>query len=163
MPWRPTSPLDQKPPCIADDLRRTLSISEVGPLYGVRRQTGSQGLDRSLPSGPPGLEARSRTPCSSPPQPPQPIVEALLELRRHPPSWGAKQRLSLLQNRHPSWPLPARSTVWALFRRHGWGPKTRPRRHRGQPGKPTSLNLAPPAGWGADGKGHVNTGDGLSG
>jgi hypothetical protein len=39
------------------------------------------------------------------------VGDACIELRRHPPAWGAKTRLSLLQKRHPRWPLPARSTV----------------------------------------------------
>jgi hypothetical protein len=42
------------------------------------------------------------------------VVDAFIELRRHHPTWGAKKRLSLLQKRHPSWPLPARSTVCAI-------------------------------------------------
>ena len=42
-------------------------------------------------------------------------------------------------------------------------PKRRPRRHRGHPGKPTSLILAPHEVWSAEFTGHVNTGDGLYG
>jgi putative transposase len=42
-------------------------------------------------------------------------------------------------------------------------PKTRPRRHRGPPGKPTSLLLAPNEVWSADCQGHFNTGAGRSG
>jgi putative transposase len=70
MPWRHTSPMDQKTQCIADDLRRTLSITEVCALYGVSRKTSYKWIERSLTSGPPGLEDRSRTSCSSPHQTP---------------------------------------------------------------------------------------------
>jgi putative transposase len=161
MPWRQTSPLDQKIPCIADSLRQTLSIVEWCELSSVSRKTGDKWIERSLKHGPLGLEERSRQPHSSPRPTPKHGVEALIERRRHPPSWGAKKRLSILQKRHPSWPLPARSTAWEIFSRHGVGPKTRHRRHLGHPGKPTSQILAPNDVWSADFKGHFKTGDGL--
>jgi putative transposase len=96
--------MDQKTQCSADDLRRTLSITELCALYGVSRQTGYQWIARYLTSGPRGLEDRSRQPCFSPRQTPQHVVEALIELRPHHPSWGAKKLLSIFQTRHPSWP-----------------------------------------------------------
>ena len=161
MPWRHTSPMDQKIQFIVDYLRRTLSITEVCALYGVSRKTGYKWIDRYLTSGPPGLEDRSRKPGSSPHQTPQHVVEAFIELRHHHPSWGAKKLLSMLQRRHPSWPLPARSTVCDILRRHGLVPKRRHRRHIGHPGKPTSQILAPNDVWSADFKGHFTTGDGL--
>ena len=104
MPWRHTSPRDQKTPFLADDLRRTLSITAVCTRYGVSRTTAYKWIDRSRISGPPGLEDRSRNPFSSPHQPPQHVVEALIEWRQHHPSWGAKTRLAMLQKRHPRWP-----------------------------------------------------------
>jgi putative transposase len=161
MPWRHTSPMDQKTQFIADYLRRTLSMTELCTLYGVSRKTGYKWIDRYLTSGPPGLEDRSRKPGSSPHQTPQHVVEALIELRQHHPSWGAKKLLSVLQRRHPRWPFPARSTVCDLLHRHGLVPKRRHRRHIGHPGKPTSLILAPNDVWSADFKGHFKTGDGL--
>jgi putative transposase len=161
MPWRQTSPLDQKTPFIADYLRGTLSLTALCARYHVSRKTGYKWLERSLTHGPLGLEERSRKPYSSPHQTPTHVVEAIIELRRHHPSWGGKQRLSMLQKRHPSWPLPARSTACEILRRHGLVPKTRHRRPIGHPGKPTSPILAPNDVWSADFKGHCKTGDGL--
>jgi putative transposase len=103
MPWRHTSPMDQKMPFIADYLRQTLSIIELCELYGVSRKTGDQWIECSLTHGPLGLEARARQPHSSPPHTPTHVVEAFIELRRHPSAWGAKKLLSMLQTRHPSW------------------------------------------------------------
>jgi putative transposase len=163
MPWRHTSPLDQKPPCIADYLRRTLSMTKLCALDGVSRQTRYKWIDCHLTSDPLGLEDRSRKPSSSPDQTPQHVVEALIELRQHHPSWGAKTLLSILQNRHPSWPLPARSTVGEIFSRHGLVPKARHRRHIGHPGKLTSQILTPSEVWSADVKGHSTMGGGLYG
>jgi putative transposase len=160
MPWRQTSPMDQKMQFIADYLRQTLSIIELCELYGVSRKTGYKWIERYLKHGPLGLEERSRQPHSSPHQTPRHVVEAFIELRRHHPAWGAKKLLSILQKRHPSWPLPARSTVCDILRRNGLVPKTRHRRHIGHPGKPTSQILAPNEVWSADFKGHFKTGDG---
>jgi transposase len=96
--------MDQKPQFLADDLRRTLSITAWYALYGVSRQTGYKWIERDLTSGPPGLEDRSRKPCSSPHQTPQHVIEALIEVRRQHPSWGAKKLLSILQKRHLEYP-----------------------------------------------------------
>jgi putative transposase len=104
MPWRHTSPMDQKTQFIADYLRQTLSMTELCVLYSVSRKTGYKWIDRYLKAGPSGLEERSRKPSSSPHQTPQHVVDALIELRQHHPSWGAKKLLAMLQKRHPSWP-----------------------------------------------------------
>jgi putative transposase len=161
MPWRHTSPMEQKIQVIADYLRQTLSITELCALYGVSRKTGYKWIERYLTSGPPGLEDRARTPCSRPNQTPQHIVEAISEVRCRHPSWGAKKLLSILQTRHPRWSLPGRSTICDILRRHGLVPKKRRHRHIGHPGKPTTLMAAPNEVWSADFKGQFKTGDGL--
>jgi putative transposase len=163
MPWRPTSPMDPPRQLIADYRRQPLSIIEWCELYNGSCKPGDKWIERYRKHGPLGLEERSRQPHSSPHQPPRPVVEAFIELRRHHPAGGAKKRRSMLQKRHPRWPLPARSTVWDLVRRHGLGPKTRRRRHLGQPGQPTSQLLAPNEVGSAAFKGPFNTGDGLYG
>jgi putative transposase len=161
MPWRHTLPMDQKTPFIADDLRRTLSITELCELYDVSRKTGYKWIERSLTSGPSGLEDRSRKPYSSPNQTPQHVVDAFIAWRCRHPSWGGKTRLSILQKRHPRWSWPGRSTVCDILRRHGLVPKKRHHRHIGHPGKPTTLMAAPNEEWSADFTGQFTTGDGL--
>jgi Helix-turn-helix domain len=66
MPWRQTSPMDQKTQFLADYLRDRLSVTELCTLYGVSRKTTSTWIDRSLTHGPQGLEERSRRPSTSP-------------------------------------------------------------------------------------------------
>ena len=154
--------MDQKTPFIADDLRRTLSITALCALYGIRRKTGDKWIEPYLTSGPSGLEERSRQPGSSPEQTPQHIVEASIASRGRHPSWGGKKRLSIVHTRHPRWVVPGRSPVCAILRRHGVVPKKRHHRHIGPPGKPTTLSAAPNEVWSADFKGPFNTGDGLS-
>jgi putative transposase len=160
MPWSHTAPLGQKTQFIADDLRKPLSITEIGARYGISRKTGYKWIERALTAGPAGLEDRSRTPCSRPYQPPQPVVEALLAVRGRHPSWGAKKLLSIVHTHQPRWALPGRSTVCDSLRRHGLVPQQRRPRHRGHPGTPTTRIAAPNDVGSADFKGQLKTGDG---
>jgi putative transposase len=160
MPWRQTSPMDQKTQFIADYLRDRLSVTELCALYGVSRKTAYKWIDRSLTHGPQGLEERSRRPRTSPRHTPDHVVAAILDARRRHPSWGAKKLVSLLSTRHPRWPWPARSTICDILSRHHLVPKRRQRRAIGHPGKPTSHIAAPNEVWSADFKGHFKTGDG---
>jgi len=161
MPWSQTTPMDQKTQFIADYLRETFSFTELCARYGVSRETGYKLVERYLEQGAAGLEERSRRPHISPNQTAEHIVEALLELRRRHPRWGAKKLIPLLGKRHPSWDLPARTTVFEILNRHGMVPKKRRRRQIGHPGRPTSRVLAPNDLWCADFKGEFKTGDGI--
>ena len=161
MPWSQTTPMDQKTQFIADYLRETFSFTELCARYGVSRETGYRLVERYLERGPAGLEARSRRPHTSPNETAVHVVEALLELRRRHPRWGAKKLIPLLGKRHPSWDLPARTTVFEILNRHAMVPKKRRRRAIGHPGRPTSRVLAANDLWCADFKGEFKTGDGI--
>jgi putative transposase len=163
MPWRHPSPMDPKTHVIAASLRDRLSITERCALYGIRRQTGDTWIDRDLIHGPQGLEARSRRPRTSPRHTPDQVVAAIVDARPRQPSWGATKLVSIRCTRHARWPWPARSTVWAMLRRHGVVPTTRQRRVLGPPGTPTSPLDAPNAVWRAACQGHGPTGDGRYG
>lgn len=161
MPWRETSPMDQRTQFIADYLRETLSVTELCQLYGVARKTAYKWIDRYLRQGPAGLAERSRRPRHSPNETAPEIVAAFLDARRRHPSWGAKKLLTIVHKRHPRWDLPGRSTVCDILSRHGMVPKARHRRRIGHPGKPNSAILAPNDMWSADFKGQFKTGDGM--
>lgn len=161
MPWKETSPMEQRTQFIADFLRETLSVTELCQLYGISRKTAYKWINRYLRLGPAGLEERSRKPRHSPNETAPEIVRALLEARRRHPTWGGKKLLAIVQKRHPRWNLPCRSTVCDILNRHGMVPKSRRRRRIGHPGKPTSSILAPNDLWTADFKGQFRTRDGL--
>jgi putative transposase len=160
MAWNETTPMDQKMQFIADYLRAELSMTELCELYGISRKTGYKFVERYLEHGPEGLEERSRRPQSHPNETPEQVVQAILELRRRHPRWGAKKLLPLLEKRHPRWELPGRTTVCDILSRHGMVPKQRNRRAIGHPGKPSSEILAPNDCWSTDFKGQFKTGDG---
>ena len=161
MPWSDTTTMDQKTQFIADYLREVLSISELCELYGISRKTGYKWIDRYIHLGPAGLEEYSRRPKQCPHQTAPEMMDALLEMRRRHPTWGAKKLLPLLHKRHPGWTMPGRSTVCNILSRNGLVPKKRRRRHIGHPGKPTSQILAPNDVWCTDFKGQFKTGDGV--
>jgi transposase len=152
--------MDQRTQFIADHLRDVLSITELCEMYGISRKTGYKWIDRYLRQGPSGLEERSRRPRRAPNQTADEIVAAILEARRHHPSWGGRKLLALLHKRQPRWELPGRSTACDILSRHGLVPRRRQRRRIGHPGKPTSQILAPNDVWCADFKGQFRTGDG---
>ena len=133
MPWSQATPMDEKTKFIADHLRGSFSISELCTNYGISRKTGYKWIDRYLHDGPPGLEDRSRTPYTAPNRTPQHIVDALVEVRGHHPSWGARKLLAFIEKRHRDWELPARSTVCEILGRHGLVAKKRSRRRIGHP------------------------------
>jgi transposase len=101
--------MDQKMQFIADYLRGELSMTELCEMYGIARKTGYKFITRYLSAGPEALEERSREPHNHPNQTPEDIVQAILEMRRRHPSWGAKKLLPLLEKRHPRWDLPSRT------------------------------------------------------
>jgi putative transposase len=82
------------------------------------------------------------------------VIEALLELRRRHPRWGAKKLLAVLETRHPDWDLPARSTAHDLLRRHGLVDRKRRRPRFGHPGRSRTTADQPNELWTADFKGH---------
>jgi putative transposase len=161
MPWKETSPMEQRTQFIADFLRETFSVTELCQLYDISRKTAYKWIDRYLRLGPAALEERSRRPRHSPNETAPEIVQALLEARRRHPTWGGKKLLTIVHKRHPRWDLPSRSTVCDIMKRHGMVPKARHRRCIGHPGRPTSSILAPNDLWTADFKGQFKTGDGL--
>lgn len=147
MHWRSSSPMDQKTQFIADYLRQTLSFTELCALYHVSRKTGYKWASRYEELGASGLEDRSRRPHSSPHQTPDELAAAILEARRHHPTWGAKKLLAYLARRDPDRPWPSRSACCAILSRHGLIHKPRRRRLPGHPGKPTTGCPAPPSRW----------------
>ena len=141
MPWNRTTPMDQKTQFIADYLRRSASITELCTNFGISRKTGYKWIDRYLHDGPQGLEDRSTKPYTAPNRTPAHIVEALIELRRHHPTWGAGKLLAVIERRHRGWELPARSTACEILKRHGLVARKRSRRMIGHPGSPYSLKI----------------------
>jgi transposase InsO family protein len=153
--------MDQKLLFIADCARALDPVVEVCRRYGVSRKTGYKWIDRFKEHGVAGLSERSRRPLRCPDGTPTDVVQALLEARRHHPSWGPKKLLALLARQHPEGKWPAVSTACRLLKKNGLITSPRRRRRIGHPGRPLTPMTKPNEIWTADFKGHFRTGDGL--
>lgn len=160
MPWNETLTMDQKTQFIADYLKELFSFTELCERYGISRKTGYKWVDRYLRDGPAGLDDLKRAPHQIPHKTPQKIIDALLEERRKHPTWGAGKLLKKVQDRHPSWKLPARSTVYTLLEPYGVFKKRRKRRYPGHPGKSQKQAHQPNDIWCCDFKGQFRMGNG---
>ncbi len=141
--------------------RNELTFAEICERFEISRKTGYKWRARYEESGPGGLVERSRRPDHSPNATPRRVAEALEELRRRHPSWGAGKLLTILEGRHPAWQLPTRSTGCELLKRAGLVRQRRRRSRVGHPGPPLSEMSAPNAVWSADFKGQFKTRDGV--
>jgi len=110
MPWRETSPMDQRRRFVGDYYRGFTTFSELCARYGVSRRVGYKWLERYETEGPPGLRDRTRRPHSSPTATPLPVVEQLLAPTGTADSCSPAKGCA---RRRSSWPGPCFS---AFFR-----------------------------------------------
>ena len=82
---------------IATVERNELRFAEICERFEVSRKTGYKWLARYGESGPAGLVDCSRRPRHSPKATPRRVSEALEELRRRHPSWGAGKLLTIIE------------------------------------------------------------------
>jgi len=151
--------MDQRVQFIADYQRDVFDLAELARRYGISRKTAYKWLDRYETGGPASLADRSRRPRQSPHAVAPTVVTALLDVRRHHPTWGAKKLLKIVATRHPTWVLPARSTVCNLLDRAGLITAQRRRQVPSHPGHALVPMTVPNGTWTADFKGQFKTRD----
>ena len=95
MPWQETLLMDQRVQFIADYQHDVLDIAELARRYGISRKTAYKWIERYDAGGPAGLVDQSRRPAQCPHGTRPPIIAALLDVRRHHPTWGAKKLLKI--------------------------------------------------------------------
>lgn len=161
MPWTEVTPMDSRLQFVAEARRTDEPFTALCARHGIAPKTGYKWLGRYAAEGPTGLHERSRRPHTCPTATAPAAADALCELRRRHPTWGAKKLLAVLGRRHPRLTLPAPSTAAALLKRAGLVSAPRRRRALGHPGRPTAAMDAPNAVWTADFKGEFKTRDGV--
>ena len=132
MPWRATSPMEQRIRFVKDARTGLYTMSELCERYNVSRKTGYKWTARFEAEGVAGLADRSRAPNSPERRISEAVRGALLEVRRKHPSWGPRKILAWLEARHPRTAWPAASSVGELLRREGLVAERR-RRPRREP------------------------------
>lgn len=162
MPWRPTSPMEQRLDFVREYDTGLFTMTELATQYRISRKTGYKWLERYRAEGVDGLRDHSRRPQASPHATEPELVQRLLTWRRRHPRWGAKKLLALAARHDPGAAWPSRATVCTLLKGHGLVPSTRARasapRQRVAPLTPiTAANQV----WTTDFKGEFRTGDGV--
>ena len=160
MPWRESTPMDERLRFVQDVHRPGWSIAELCRRYDVSRKTGYKWLAGYERAGPAGLADASHRPTTCPHATPPEVVQWILQLQRRY-TWGARKVRRLLLDRVPEDQVPTKTTVHRILERHGRvTPRRRSRRrfHQGPPGTPMDQ---PNAVWTADFKGQFRTGNGV--
>lgn len=161
MPWKVTSPMDERVKFIAEYLRGEMSLSELSAGFGISRKTAYKWLNRYAGEGVSALADHSRRPRLSPRAVTEQVERAFVEARKLHPTWGPKKLRTLLERGYPGLQLPAMSTIGAILKRRGLTqPRRRMRRAVAPYGQPFLGYDTPNAVWCADFKGHFAMGDG---
>jgi putative transposase len=162
MPWRETSPMQQRLEFVREYHTELFTMTELAAHYGISRKTGYKWLAHYEAQGALGLCDRSRRPHHSPHATDAGVVEALIALRRRHPRWGAKKLLAVAARRYGEREWPSRSTVCTLLTQHGLvAPRRRRVRSPQAPTSPLPAITAPNQVWTTDFKGEFRTGDGV--
>ena len=162
MPWRETSPMQQRLEFVREYGSELFTMTELAAQYGISRKTGYKWFAQYAAQGALGLRDRSRRPHHSPQATAADVVAVLIALRRRHPRWGAKKLLGVAARRSGALAWPSRSTVCTLLQRHGL---VAPRRRRVRSPQSAASRLppitAPNEVWTTDFKGEFRTGDGV--
>jgi putative transposase len=159
MPWRERSPMDERVQFISDYQRQLFTMTELCDRYGISRKTGYAVVGRYEAEGARGLSPRSSRPGRSPQATAEPIVDAIVTMRKRYPTWGGKKIIAVLHAGHPTWALPAISTANDILKRHELVSPRRRRRPVGHPGYRPVVALAANDVWTTDFKGQFRTRD----
>lgn len=159
MPWRERSPMDERVQFISDYQRQLFTMTELCARFGISRKTGYKWIARYTVDGAVGLATRSSRPHQSPQATDAPVVAAIIALRRRHPTWGGKKILAVLNERRPTWTLPAVSSANDMLKRAGLVEARRRRRPIAHPGYCAATVTEPNAVWTADFKGQFRTTD----
>jgi putative transposase len=162
VPWKETSPMEQRLAFLVHWSTHETSMAELCRRYGISRQTGYELIAQFKAEGLDGLKPRSRAPHQHPNAISQAVAGAVIRAKAAHPSWGPK-KLQPLRDEPEAitthWPVA--STRGAILARAGLVvPRRKPRPHvppRTQPfGSVTQANDT----WCADFKGWFRTADG---
>jgi transposase InsO family protein len=137
--------------------RSFLPFAELCRRHGISRPTGHKWLKRYQAEGLSAMEDRSHRPHSCPHLTPQPVVDRILEIRRHR-GWGAPKIQRVLRDELA--PAPSIDAIHRVLVQHELVVHRKPRRRRTHPGPPLTFMDAPNATWTVDFKGEFRTGDG---
>jgi transposase len=158
MPWKENRVPDQRYKLI-QEYQEGESISVLGQIYGVSRQTAYQWIERHEKEGAAGGQDRRRRPQHSPTRVSAEGEEAVLAARVRW-RWGARKLRVKRREQDPSQEWPHGSTIAAILKGKGLVNVARRRVRTPLYQGPLAATLEPNQGWCADFKGWWRSGDG---
>lgn len=160
MPWKESSPMDERIKFVATYLEGSYSFSSLCAAFEISRKTGYKWLMRYAETGAEGLMDVSKAPKNSPQQVSEEIKNLLIETRTARPKWGPKKIVAWLEIKYPHLDLPAPSTVGELFKRSGLIPPKEKTIRSIKQAAPAFDAQKPNAVWSVDFKGEFKLGNG---
>lgn len=124
MPFLEVTKMEMRRKLVESVLSGRSSLSAACRSYGVSRVTGRKWLNRAKEVGVAGLAEQSRRRKTPPKQTDQEVVEALLELRKLHPTWGAR-KLCPVMFKESGIELPTRTAEEILRRENLTKPSPR--------------------------------------
>lgn len=120
MPWREIGVEEERLRFVILANRRGSGFSALCREFGISRPTGYKWLERYREEGAGEvLRERSRRPLGSPRQTVAVVEEAVVELRRQRPDWGARKLVREFQRQHPELACPSVATLHRILLRAG--------------------------------------------
>jgi transposase InsO family protein len=119
MPWRKVTVMSQRTEFVIFAKVEGCNRSELCRRYGISRKTGYKWISRFCVEGTEGLSDRSRRPLDSPRKTSDEVVQAVLNIRKNHPAWGARKIHARL-NAMGVVGVPAPSTITGILKRHGF-------------------------------------------
>jgi len=119
MPWKVQSLMSAKKELVSLASSAQNGISELCRRFKISRKTAYKWIDRYAVEGESGLAERSRKPLGSPGATDPGTQEAIVEIRKIFPVWGAR-KIHVLLGRFGFNPVPAKSTINSILKREGF-------------------------------------------
>ncbi|MCB9091184.1 MAG: transposase [Halobacteriovoraceae bacterium] len=158
MGWRECNKMDEKLKFIA----RYLEGEKIAPLcreFGISRPTAYKLIRRYKKMGELALVEQKRTPYRYANKLPIEIEALILNLKREYPNWGAPKVREKIIKKYPDIKPPAKSTIHAIFDRHGLIKHRKGRKRYKANGTPLNHVRKPNQLWCADYKGEFMLGN----
>jgi transposase InsO family protein len=119
MPFNHKTVMEQKEEFVLLARQSAASFSTICKRFNITRRTGYKWLERYSKQGPEGLKELSRRPHCSPLRTSDTVERRILHMRQENPEWGAKKIFVLLEQEPHTQPIPAKSTINEILKRHG--------------------------------------------
>jgi transposase InsO family protein len=156
VPWREASVIEERTQFVVLASKRDKPVTELCREFGISRQTGYTWMARYRTGGVSQMMDRSRRPLKSPGRTATEIEQAVIEVRRQCPDWGAPKLRKVVFDQHPEWNSVSVRTVHRILDRHqliAAADRHRPavtRFERGAPNELWQMDFKGPQGFNTD-------------